>query len=148
MFGLVASGLDLTCALLNENPGQVATRQVVALGTRFSTLAFGTAHELLEFPVQLLDVPAHGVFCFHVVRGQTRRRFVLTRVGVIGDEPLNVAVWGDNLEQTHRKGQLLELDQQAFFQSLRCPLDPLVNEGKHFWCFWRCLSRHLPNGCF
>jgi len=69
VFGLVACGLYLACALLDENPGQITTREVIALGTRFSALAFGAAHKLLEFPMQLLDVPAHGVFLLHVVSG-------------------------------------------------------------------------------
>lgn len=125
MFGLVASGLDLACVLLDGHPGQVTTRQVIALGAGFTTLTFGSSNELLEFPMQLLDVPAHGVFLLHVVCGQARRRLVLARVGTIGDEPLNVAVWGDNLEQTHGKGQLFELDPHPVFQSLGCPLDLL-----------------------
>ena len=72
MFGLVTSVLDLPGALFNCNPGQVTTGEMVSLGTGFTTLTFGAAHELLEFAVQLLDVPSHGVFFFHVVSAQPR----------------------------------------------------------------------------
>ena len=77
MFGLVTSGLDLPGALFKCNPGQVTSGEMVSLGTGFTALTFGASHELLEFAVQLLDVqlldvPSHGVFFFHVVSAQPR----------------------------------------------------------------------------
>ena len=43
---------------------------MVALGTSFAALAFLGPHELLEFPMQLLDLPTHGVLVLNVVRSE------------------------------------------------------------------------------
>ncbi|BCM88286.1 hypothetical protein IAD21_00117 [Abditibacteriota bacterium] len=39
----------------------------------FTVLSFGTAYQLFQFTVQLLGVPTHGVFLFHVVSCYPRR---------------------------------------------------------------------------
>jgi hypothetical protein len=55
-------------------------------------LAFFRPRQLFDFAVELLDLPAHVVRLFGDLHGQ----FV---VKPISDEPVNVAVCGDQLEQ-------------------------------------------------
>ena len=91
---------------------------MVALGAGGAALAFLSPDELLEFPMQLLDLPAHGVLVLNDVRGEpsvsiTLRLLVVWFQVTVGDDPLNVAVWGDQLEEAHEKRQLFELDACA-----------------------------------
>ena len=69
----------------------IAARQVIALRPRRPTLTLLTAGQLLEAAVQFFDLPAHvtRVFC-HL------RRHCL--IEVIGNDPVTVTVWGDQLE--------------------------------------------------
>ena len=92
VFDLVAGELELKSVLLDGDPSQITTGEMIALRTRFTALTFGAAHQLLEFTVQLLDMPPHSVFVFHVVSGLSRWLAALARVGAIGNEPFNVAV--------------------------------------------------------
>ncbi len=99
---------------------------MISLGTSLSALAFLSSDELLEFPMQLLDLPTHGVLVLNVVRSEPS---VWITVGIlivlieitIGDDPLNVAVFGDHLEEAHEKGHLLEFDKLAVPQSVLVP---------------------------
>lgn len=65
-----------------RQPSQITTRQMIPLGTGLATLTLLRSHELLEFPVQLLDLPTHGVLLLNVVQsessvGITRRVLIL-----------------------------------------------------------------------
>ena len=76
---------------LQRQPGQITARQVIALRTGFATLTLFAPRQLLEFAVQLLDLPAPGILVLNVGGGE--RAFWM-----IGNHPLNVAVWGNHLE--------------------------------------------------
>ena len=69
----------------------ITTRQVITLRPRRPTLTLLTAGQLLESSVQFFDLPAHVTGLFRPLR-----RYGL--IEVIGNDPVNVAVWGDQLE--------------------------------------------------
>lgn len=62
-----------------------------ALGTGFATLAFFAPCQLLQFPMQLLDLPTHIAPCLNHLR-------CLCLVWIVGNNPLNVTVCGTYLE--------------------------------------------------
>ena len=70
---------------------------MVALGTGLATFTFFTAYQLLQFAMQLLDLPAHGILVLNVVCGERAVR-------MIGNHPLKVAVWATTLNNCTRKG--------------------------------------------
>ena len=65
---------------------------MIALRTRLAALALLAPRELLEAPMQFFNLPAD------VVRGLQRPARSRTLIGAIGDDPVNVAVRGDQLE--------------------------------------------------
>lgn len=65
----IQRALHLVGTKAQGKPGMVATAKMVTLGTGFATLAFFGASQLLEFAVQLLDVPTHGILSLKVVCG-------------------------------------------------------------------------------
>lgn len=77
--------------LTQGQPSQIATPQMVPLGTGFTTLALLTTRQLLQFAVQLLDLPTHGILRLKVVSGKIR-------LWMIGNDPVNVAICGNYLE--------------------------------------------------
>jgi hypothetical protein len=114
---------------LERQPRQVPASQVIALGTSFAALALLGSDELLEFPMQLLDLPTHGVLVLNVVQSELSVGITLLILIVwvvlieitISDDPLNVAVRGDHLEEAHEKRHLLEIDQLIMPQSILGP---------------------------
>jgi len=97
-------------------PGMIATGQMVALGAARPTLTLLAARQLLEIPMQFFDLPTHVTRVLSNLRGDRL-------IQVIGDDPVNVAVWGDYLEQPHLERDFLQLDDDAMFQSVSRPLD-------------------------
>ena len=90
---------------------------MIALGARLTTLAlFGTG-ELLKFAVKLLNRPAPGV----LILNGLRRDWVWS----IGDNPVNVAVCGNYLEQSNQERQLLEFDHDPIVEAVGCPVNVL-----------------------
>ena len=69
-------------------PSMITTRQMIALGTRFAALTLFATRQLLESSVQFFDLPAHVVRVLSDVGGQGL-------IWAIGDDPVNVAVWGN-----------------------------------------------------
>jgi hypothetical protein len=66
----------------------ITAGQVSALRSRHPTLALLTPRQLLESPVQFFDLPAHVTrVCRHLRRSGL--------IEVIGNDPVNVAVWGN-----------------------------------------------------
>ena len=90
---------------------------MVTLRTGFTTLTFLRTSQLLEFAVKLLNRPASGILVANGLR--------VDWVWIIGDNPVNVAVCGDYLEQLDAKRQLLEFDQYAVRQAFGGPVDVL-----------------------
>jgi len=96
----------------------IAAGQVIALRPRRPALTFLTPRQVFESPVQLFDLPAHVTGIFRHLRRQGL-------IEVIGDDPVNVAGWGDQLEQPHLERNFLELDYEAVGQPVRRPLNLL-----------------------
>ena len=69
----------------------ITTRQVIALRSRGPTLTLLRPRPLLKPSVQFFDLPAHVTQVFRYLRRQGLLK-------VIGNDPVNVAVWGDQLE--------------------------------------------------
>ena len=69
----------------------ITARQVIALRPRRPTLTLLRAGQLLQSSVQFFDLPAHVTRFFRHLR-----RHGL--IEVISNNPVNVAVWGDQLE--------------------------------------------------
>ena len=93
----------------------IATRQVIALRPRRPTLALLTARQLFKAPVQLFDLPAHVTGIFRHLRCHGL-------IQILGNDPVKVAVWGDQLEQPHLEGYFLQLDEHPVDYSIRRPL--------------------------
>ncbi len=77
---------------------------MVALRPCLTALALFRSGQLFDFTVELLDLPAHVVRLFGDLRGQVV-------IKIIGYEPVNVAVCGDQLEQ---------FDLERHFSSAPC----------------------------
>ena len=69
----------------------ITTRQVIALGAGSPTLTLLGPRQLLESAMQFFDLPAYVTCVFRDLR---RQRLLQ----VISNDPVNVAVWGDQLE--------------------------------------------------
>jgi len=69
----------------------ITTRQVIALCPRCAALTFLTPRQLLNPSVQFFDLSRHLACLFRHLRGHGLSQ-------VIGKDPVNVAVWGDQLE--------------------------------------------------
>src|SRR5258708_36975633 len=96
---------------------QIRIAQIVALGAGFTSLALFVASQLLECEVKLLNRPAPGV---HVGKGQR-----VDGVWKVGDNPVNVAVCGNYLEQSNFEGQLFEFDHHPVVEAVWCPVNIL-----------------------
>src|SRR5262245_1102191 len=90
---------------------------MVTLRTGFTKLTFLRTSQLLEFAVKLLNRPASGMLVANGLR--------VDWVWIIGDNPVNVAVCGDYLEQSNQERQFLEFDRNAVCQAIRRPVDVL-----------------------
>ena len=100
-----------------RHPRQIGIAKVVTLRAGLAALAlFGTG-ELLEFAVKLLNRPAPGIHVLNSLRGDW--------VWSIGDDPVNVAVCGDYLEQSDQKRQFLEFDGHPVGDAVGCPVNVL-----------------------
>jgi len=98
---------------------------VVALRSCPAALAFSGAYELFQFTMHLLDLPSHGGLGLNVLRGnRTWRITLLALEGLpIGDNPFNVAVLSDYLEEKHEKRNGLQVHQNATGELFICPND-------------------------
>lgn len=90
---------------------------MVALRTSLTTLTLFGASELLVITVKLLNRPALGVLSLDGLR--------VDGVWSIGDDPVNVAVCGDYLEQSNQERQLFEFDHDPILEAVRCPVNIL-----------------------
>ncbi|TAK60000.1 hypothetical protein [Methylobacter sp.] len=79
--------------IFEGNPDGVAASDIFLLRTGFAALAFLGACQLFEFAVKFFDLPGHVI-------------------QLMGDGPVNVVVWGDQLEQ---------FDLERYFFSLTPP---------------------------
>lgn len=89
---------------------------MVSLRTSFAALAFSATCQLLQFAVKVFDLPAQVIRFLSDLRGHSL-------IQVIGDDPVNVAVCGNALEQLHFERNFFEFDNDAIFQLFFCPLD-------------------------
>ena len=94
----------------------ITASEMIALRTRFATLAFGGACQLLQFAVKFFDLPAQLVRVLNDLRDHSPIR-------IIGDDPVNVAVYGNYLEQFHFERQFLELDNDAMLKPFVVPIE-------------------------
>ena len=79
----------------------VTASEVIALRTGFATLAFGRASQLLQFAVKFFDLPAQLVRILSDLRDHSLFQ-------IIGNDPVNVAVRGNQLKQFHFERHFLE----------------------------------------
>ena len=109
--------MELSGTDFERHPSQIAVAKMVALRARLTALTFFRPSELLKFTVKLLNRPTLGVLVLNGLR--------LDWVWVIGDNPVNVAVCGNDLEQSNQERQLFEFDQDAVFEAIRGPVNVL-----------------------
>ena len=81
---------------------------MVALRPCLAALALFRAGQLFDFAVGLLDLPAHVVRFFGGLRGQVF-------IKIIGNEPVNVAVCGDQPEQFDLERHFFQFDGDTYF---------------------------------
>src|SRR5690242_14436747 len=94
----------------------VATGNMVALCPFVLALALLNAGQLFQFSVKALDIPPHIVPAANNGQGQIKRR-------IVRDHPINVTVFGDELEELHEKGYFLEFHRDAILETLRRPFN-------------------------
>jgi hypothetical protein len=142
---LVKSQVELSSTDFERQPSPIAVAQLVALGAGIAAVAHLSASQLLELAVKLLNRRRPGQQVLNGLR--------LDWVWGMGEEPVNVAVWGDYLEQLAAKGQFLEFDSDAIFQALGCPVHGLkveiafvFAEGNRAVVFDGRDEAHLPEG--
>src|SRR6476619_6515089 len=68
--------------------------------------------------MEAFHIPSHSVPATNTVDGEINR-------GIIRDDPINVAVLGDHLEEFHEKGHFLEFHEDTVLQTLRRPVNVL-----------------------
>src|SRR5258706_11726394 len=95
--------------------GPIAVGPMVGLGAGCAALTVLGASPLFEFALKLLNLGTPGVLVLNGRRGDW--------VWMVGDQPGNVAVCGDSLEQVHAKGQCLAFDIDPLVQALGRPID-------------------------
>ena len=91
---------------LQGQPSMATASEVIALRTKFATSAFGGACQLFQFAVKFFDLPAQLVR----VLSDLRDHGLIQR---IGDDPVDVAVYGNYLEQSPSQSHFLDLDNDA-----------------------------------
>ena len=89
-----------------REPSVITTGQMVSLRAGFATLTLFSASQLFEPSVQFFDLPAQVVRVLSDLSSQSL-------IWAIGNDPVNVAVWGDQLEQPYLKRNFFQLDQDA-----------------------------------
>jgi len=94
----------------------VAASDVIPLRAGLAALAFLGAGQLFEFAVKFFDLPTHVVRVLSDLRGQVV-------IQLIGDEPVNVAVWGDQLEQFDLERYFFQFDDDAGLEPFGRPLN-------------------------
>jgi hypothetical protein len=75
---------------------------------------------LLEFAVKLLNRPTLGVVGLNGLR--------VNWVWIVRDNPVNVTVCGDYLEQSNQEGQLFEFNHDPVLEAVRRPVNGLEME--------------------
>ncbi len=103
---LIDRGLHLLGFDFERNPRMVTAGQVVALRAGLAALAFFRTRQLLEASMEFLHLPP-------IVVLDLSDKQVYSVVKVISNDPVNVAVWGDYLEQLHHKRAFFQLDNQS-----------------------------------
>ena len=68
MLGIIQGFASVFGFHFERQPSHITTRDVIALRTRFATFTFFTSRQLLQFTVQWLDLPAHGILFFSLKR--------------------------------------------------------------------------------
>src|SRR6266566_5086851 len=96
----------------------IAQCNMIALCPRTATLAFLDTGQLFQLAMEALHIPPYIVpaandGCCEIL------------CGIIRDNPVNVAVFGDYLEEPDEKGYFLEFDQYPSCQTLLCPFNRL-----------------------
>ena len=86
----------------------ITTGQMIALRPARPTLTLFAARQLFDVAMQFFDLPAHIVRVLSDLRGYRL-------IQVIGDDPVNVTVRGDYLEQPHFERDFLQLDDNAMW---------------------------------
>ena len=99
---LIDRQMKVPCLESKRQPSQIAVAQMISLRTRFAALTLLRTRELLQFAVKLLNRPTPGVYVSNGLR--------VDGVWTVGDNPVNVAVCGNYLEQSNLERQLFELD--------------------------------------
>ena len=94
----------------------ITARQMIPLRPRRPPLTLLTARQLLKSSVQFFDLPTH-------VAGIVRHLRCQGLIEVIRNDPVHVAVWGDQLEQPYRKGHFFPLDHHALGHPVGRPLE-------------------------
>jgi len=121
----IACLVELTGFDFEGEPGVVTTGEMMALGARLATFTFFATRQLLQFAVQLLDLPAPGLLVLNGGRGERAWR-------LIRNHPLNAVLFLDqfNLPRIllvlhtiidHQLGGLTVLEQRLYpFPQTRC----------------------------
>src|SRR5512144_3350640 len=116
MFQLIDGPPRLCRQLIEPDPDEERTTDMIALNPRLSTLAAFEPRDLLTFPVQLLDLPTKA----------TRLLGGLRRIlsGIVSHDPIRAAGRHHNPEQTHLVvlGKTLKLDPLTVGQLSRVPV--------------------------
>ena len=115
----------------------IATGQMITLRAGCSTLTFFTASQLLEFSVKFFDLPTQLIRFLGNLRGHGL-------IEVIRDDPVNVAVWGNHLEQFHFEGNLFQLHNNTVFQLFICPINLIQ---MHITCFFAQTDQTIGFQC-
>ena len=90
-FDLIERLVQLQGLDLEREPRVITTGQMIALRPCLPALTFFSARQLFEAAMQFFDLPTHVVHVLSDLRGQGL-------CWAIGNDPVNVAVRGDQLE--------------------------------------------------
>src|SRR4051794_40070326 len=87
---------------LEGKPRLIATRNMITLRPCTTALAFLDTSQLLHLTMKRLHIPSHIVLA-------TNDRCCEIWAWIVRDDPINVAICGNYLEESHEKGYFLYL---------------------------------------